>query len=40
MLLDEEGARNVPESAAGDGQEVLSVMREEQHWRMIIRKAK
>jgi sulfite reductase (ferredoxin) len=40
VLLDEEGAQNVPDSAAADGQEVLSVVREERHWRVLIRKAK
>ncbi len=39
VLLDEEGARNVPASAAADGHEVLSVTREEDHWRVLIRKA-
>lgn len=40
VLLDEKGARNVPDSAANDGHEVLSVAREEAHWRVLIRKAK
>jgi sulfite reductase (ferredoxin) len=39
ILLDEEGARNVPASAAADGHEVLSVARENGHWRVLIRKA-
>lgn len=38
VLLDEEGARNVPASAATDGHEVLSVTREGDHWRVLIRK--
>jgi sulfite reductase (ferredoxin) len=40
VMLDEAGSRNVPASAAGDGHEVLSIIPEEQHWRVIIRKAK
>jgi sulfite reductase (ferredoxin) len=39
ILLDEEGARNVPASAAADRHEVLSVARENGHWRVLIRKA-
>ena len=38
VLLDDEGATNVPESAARDGHEVLSTMQEGDHWRVIIRK--
>lgn len=38
ILLDEEGARNVPASAAEDGHEILSTTREDNHWRIIIRK--
>ena len=38
VLLDEEGARNVPESAAQDGHEVLSVTREGSHWEVLIRR--
>jgi len=38
ILLDDEGAKNVPESAARDGQEVLSTTRKGDHWRVIIRK--
>lgn len=40
VLLDEKGSQNVPASAANDGHEVLSVAREEQHWRVVIRKGK
>ncbi len=40
ILLDEEGARNVPESAAADGHEILSVTCEHDHWRVLIRKRK
>jgi sulfite reductase (ferredoxin) len=40
VLLDETGARNVPDSAANDGHEVLSVARVQAHWRVVIRKAK
>lgn len=39
VLLDEEGARNVPESAARDGQEVLATLRKGNHWRVLIRKS-
>lgn len=39
VLLDEEGARNVPASAAADGHEVLFIARENDHWRVHIRKA-
>ena len=38
VLLDNEGARNVPESAQQDGHTVLSVSREESHWRVLIRR--
>ena len=38
VLLDDEGARNVPESATLDGHEVLTTTRENGHWRVIIRK--
>ena len=38
VLLDEKGAQNVPDSAANDGHEVLSVEREQTHWRVVIRK--
>lgn len=38
ILLDEEGARNVPASAAAEGHEVLSVTRENEHWKIVIRK--
>lgn len=39
VLLDEEGARNVSASASDDGHEVLSVAREDNHWRVVIRKS-
>jgi len=38
VLLDAEGARNVPESTAKDGHEVLAVRQEGSHWRLIIRR--
>ncbi len=38
VLLDEEGARNVPASAGEDGHEVLSVAREDDYWRVVVRK--
>jgi sulfite reductase (ferredoxin) len=38
VLLDEQGAANVPESASKDGHEVLAVAREENHWRVTIKK--
>ena len=38
VLLDDEGAKNVPESAARDGHQVLSTMRKGDHWQVIIRK--
>lgn len=38
-LLDEPGAKNVSASAAGDGHEVVSVTRDADHWRVIIRKS-
>jgi sulfite reductase (ferredoxin) len=38
VLLDEKGAQNVPESAANEGHEVLSVGREQTDWRVVIRK--
>ena len=39
ILLDEEGGRNVPESARQDGHEVLHKQNEGDHWRVIIRKS-
>jgi len=39
ILLDEAGGRNVPESASQDGHEVLSQKKEDEHWRVILRKA-
>ena len=38
VLLDENGARNVPDSAVKDGHEILSHTREGVHHRLIIRK--
>ncbi len=38
VLLDEQGAKNVPASAANDGHEVLSVTRDADHWHVLIRK--
>ena len=38
ITLDEQGAKNVPDSAANDGHEVLSVDQEGDHWRVVIRK--
>jgi sulfite reductase (ferredoxin) len=38
ILLDDEGAKNVPESAARDGHQVLSTTRKGDHWQVIIRK--
>ncbi len=39
ITIDKEGARNVPESAAKDGHEVVSVEQEGDHWRVVLRKA-
>ncbi len=38
ILLDEEGGRNVPESASQDGHEVLSQKKEGEYWRVVVRK--
>ena len=38
VLLDEAGARNVPESASKDGNTILSVAQESAAWRVVIRK--
>jgi sulfite reductase (ferredoxin) len=38
VLLDQEGARNVPASAANDGHTVLSVEQQEDRWRVVIQK--
>jgi len=38
VLLNDEGARNVPHSAERDGHETLSATKEEQHWRVVIRR--
>jgi TusA-related sulfurtransferase len=39
VLLDEAGARSVPESVQKEGHEVLSIQQEGQQWRVLIRKA-
>ncbi|MFC1716629.1 sulfurtransferase TusA family protein [Candidatus Poribacteria bacterium] len=39
ILLDEEGGRNVPESARQDGHEVLVKEKEGDHWLVILRRA-
>lgn len=39
ILLDEEGGRNVPESAKLDGHEVLTKEKEGDHWLVILRRA-
>ncbi len=39
VLLDQAGARNVPESTAKDGNDVLAVQAEDGHWRVLIRRA-
>jgi len=38
ILLDEEGARNVPASAAADGHKVLAVAPKGDHWEVVLRK--
>jgi sulfite reductase (ferredoxin) len=38
VLLDEQGARSVPESVEKDGHDVLSVRQEGPQWRVLIRK--
>jgi len=38
VLLDEQGGRNVPESAEKDGQEIVAITKEGGHTRVIIRK--
>jgi len=38
VLLDEQGARSVPESVEKDGHEVLSVQQQEKQWQVLIRK--
>jgi len=38
VLLDGEGAKNVPASATNDGHEILSLTQEDGHWRVLIRK--
>lgn len=37
VLLGDDGAKNVPDSAKKDGHEIVSVEREGNHWRVIIR---
>ena len=39
VLLDEAGARNVPESVSQDGHRVLGVEQEQDHWRVLVCKA-
>lgn len=39
VLLDEPGARNVPGSVAAEGHQVLAVEQQQEHWRVLIRKA-
>lgn len=39
ILLDQDGAHNVPQSTKQDGNTVLSVTQEENGWRVVIRKA-
>lgn len=39
VLLDEQGAKNVPESAAKDGHHVLGVVPDGGHWKVLIRRA-
>ncbi|MHB0937133.1 MAG: sulfurtransferase TusA family protein [Armatimonadota bacterium] len=38
VLLDGEGAKNVPASAASDGHEIVSLTQDGGHWRVLIRK--
>jgi sulfite reductase (ferredoxin) len=38
ILLDKQGATNVPTSAANDGHEVLGVNQVADHWRVVLRK--
>lgn len=38
VLLNEEGARNVPPSVTNDGHEIVSAERQEDHWKVLIRK--
>jgi NifU-like protein involved in Fe-S cluster formation/TusA-related sulfurtransferase len=39
VLLNEEGVRNVPESAKAEGHEVLASYQSEDHWKIILRKS-
>ncbi len=39
VLLDEQGAKNVPESAVKDGHQVLSILPDGGHWKVLIRRA-
>ncbi len=38
VLLDGEGAKNVPASATNDGYEIVSLTQHSDHWRVLIRK--
>ena len=38
ILLDDEGARSVPERVTQDGHKVLSTARKGDHWRTLIQK--
>jgi sulfite reductase (ferredoxin) len=38
VLLDEQGAKNVPDSASKDGHEIIGVEQLNKHWRILIRK--
>ncbi len=38
VLLDPEGAKNVPESVEKDGHDVLRVEQQGKHWQVVIRK--
>ena len=40
VLLDEAGSRNVPESVAKDGHDVVSVAQSGEHWQVVIQKRK
>ena len=39
VLLDDEGAKNVPDSAAADGHQVLSVTQQDGHWKVVVQKS-
>jgi len=38
VLLDDDGAQNVPSSAANDGHTILTISKQTDHWRVLIRK--